>query len=159
MIYPARGSWWVPPAATGREVHPEAPVTAAIVASGLSKRFGRTDVVRSLDLRIEPGELYGLVGPNGAGKTTTIRMLLGLVRPTEGEVHIHGRLVGPQSLRHVGAIVEEPGFWGYLSARKNLSYLARSGGRGPDSIAARSVRHGSSRPPTSDWDVPTIASR
>jgi ABC-2 type transport system ATP-binding protein len=107
-------------------------VTSAIEARGLAKRYGRTSVVRSLDLHVGSGEIYGLVGPNGAGKTTVIRMLLGLVHPTEGSVEILGRPPAGPALARVGAIVEEPAFWGHLSGRRNLEYLARAGGRGSE---------------------------
>jgi ABC-type uncharacterized transport system ATPase subunit len=63
---------------------------AAILARGLSKRYGETVAVDSLDLRIERGEVFGLLGPNGAGKTTTILMLLGRTEPTGGSVRIVG---------------------------------------------------------------------
>ena len=62
----------------------------AIETTGLGKTYGRSRAVSALDLRIEPGEVYGYLGPNGAGKTTTIRMLLGLHRPTAGEARIFG---------------------------------------------------------------------
>ncbi len=85
--------------------------------------------------------LYGFLGPNGAGKTTTIRMVLGLVFPNGGEVELLGRPVfGPSgereaALRKVGALVEEPGFWRYLSGRKNLEYFARAAGPAEDRSA------------------------
>jgi ABC-2 type transport system ATP-binding protein len=105
-------------------------VTSAVVAQGLTKHYRGAEVVRSLDLRIDPGEIFGLVGPNGSGKTTTIRMLLGLVHPSGGHVEILGSPPGAETLARVGAIVEEPAFWKHLSGRKNLEYMARAGGRG-----------------------------
>jgi ABC-2 type transport system ATP-binding protein len=113
----------------------------ALVARGLTKRYGDADVVDRLDLEVGRGELYGFLGPNGAGKTTTIRMSLGLIFPTEGSVSLLGEPVfaegraAPAPLAHVGAMVEEPAFWKYLSGRRNLEYFARAGGRGPDTIA------------------------
>jgi ABC-2 type transport system ATP-binding protein len=93
--------------------------------------------VDALDLSIEAGTLYGFLGPNGAGKTTTIRMLLGLIFPSGGDVEILGRPVfgeagGRAALRRVGAIVEEPAFWGYLSGRRNLECFARAAGPSED---------------------------
>ena len=94
--------------------------------------------MESLDLHIEAGTLYGFLGPNGAGKTTTIRMLLGLILPSGGEVEILGRPMfaggdgRSAALRRVGAIVEEPAFWGYLSGRKNLECFARAAGPADD---------------------------
>jgi ABC-2 type transport system ATP-binding protein len=103
----------------------------ALALRGLRKRYGAIDAVDGLDLVVERGELYGFVGPNGAGKTTTIRMTLGLILPTAGEVEVLGERVGPGApppLERVGALVEEPAFWRFLSGRTNLEYLARAGG-------------------------------
>jgi len=113
-------------------------VTAAILARGLTKRYGDIAAVDGLDLTVEPGQLYGFLGPNGAGKTTTIRMALGLILPTDGEVELFGEPVGPTHapLERVGALVEEPAFWKYLSGAKNLEYFARAGA-GTDRAGAR----------------------
>lgn len=97
-----------------------------IVTQGLTKRYGDLYAVRDLDLTVRAGEVYGFLGPNGAGKTTTLRMLLGLVRPTAGRVLLHGRAAG--ALDGVGALVEGPGFYPYLSGRDNLRVLARHAG-------------------------------
>ncbi len=109
-------------------------MTLAIRTTGLTKRYHGVPVVDGLDLAVERGELFGFLGPNGAGKTTTIRMALGLIHATFGEVEVLGEPVttdrGP--LRRVGALVEEPAFWKYLSGRRNLEYFARAGGRGDD---------------------------
>jgi ABC-2 type transport system ATP-binding protein len=104
----------------------------ALVARALTKRYGDVDVVDRLDLQVERGELYGLLGPNGAGKTTTIRMALGLVFPTGGEVELLGRPVfgdgRSEALARTGAMIEEPAFYRYLSGRRNLEVFARAGG-------------------------------
>jgi ABC-2 type transport system ATP-binding protein len=109
-------------------------VTPAIRTSGLTKRYDDVAAVDGLDLEVERGTLYGFLGPNGAGKTTTIRMALGLIHATSGAVEVLGRPVttdrGP--LHRVGALIEEPGFYRYLSGRRNLEYFARAGGRGDD---------------------------
>lgn len=82
--------------------------------------------------------LYGFLGPNGAGKTTTIRMALGLIFPTGGDVRLLDRPVfGSErdragALRRVGAMIEEPGFWRYLSGRTNLEYFAKAAGPAAD---------------------------
>jgi ABC-2 type transport system ATP-binding protein len=78
--------------------------------------------------------LYGFLGPNGAGKTTMIRMMLGLIFPTEGEVGILDEAVfgfegtGSPALHRVGALIEEPAFWPYLTGRRNLEYFTRAAG-------------------------------
>jgi len=108
-----------------------------IEASGLTKRYRDLAAVDELDLSLEAGVLYGFLGPNGAGKTTTIRMILGLVFPTSGRVDVLGQpMFGPggaeRALRRVGALIEEPAAWSYLSGRRNLEYFARSGGPAED---------------------------
>jgi ABC-2 type transport system ATP-binding protein len=104
----------------------------ALETSGLTKRYGDVDVVKDLDLRVERGELYGFLGPNGAGKTTTIRMALGLIHATDGEVRLLGRAISTSSdrgsLRRTGAMIEEPSFYRFLPGRTNLEVFARAGG-------------------------------
>ena len=109
-------------------------MTFAIRTTGLTKRYDHVAAVDALDLEVERGVLYGFLGPNGAGKTTTIRMALGLIHATSGAVEVLGEPVttGRGPLRRVGALVEEPAFYRYLSGRRNLEYFARAGGRGAD---------------------------
>jgi ABC-2 type transport system ATP-binding protein len=118
-------------------------MTTALAVRGLTKRYGEVAAVDDLHLAIAPGQVYGFLGPNGAGKTTTIRMLLGLVRPTAGEVEVLGEAVRPgagvRALLRVGALVEEPAFYGYLSGARNLDLFASAA---PDGRAARRGRVG-----------------
>lgn len=100
------------------------PGQLAISSTGLSKRFGRQQVVADLDLVVPRGACYGFIGPNGSGKTTTIRMLLGLVRPDAGSCSLLGEPMpsgGARVLPRVGALVEGPAFHPYLSGRANLA--------------------------------------
>ena len=110
------------------------PPGLAVVTTGLTKRFGDRKVVDDLDLAIPNGSVCGFVGPNGAGKTTTIRMLLGLIRPTNGEGRIlQGDIHDPASyLADVGALIESPAFYPPLSGRDNLLVLTRLGQLSPD---------------------------
>jgi ABC-type multidrug transport system ATPase subunit len=105
---------------------------------GLTKHYGGGIVaVQSLDLNVFRGEVYGFLGPNGAGKTTTLRMLLGLIRPTSGTASVAGASPGsPLSLRKVGAIVETPAFYPYLSGYDNLRVIAGLSGAPTARIAA-----------------------
>jgi ABC-2 type transport system ATP-binding protein len=99
---------------------------AAIVTSGLTKRFRRHLAVDHIDLTVPTGSVFGFLGPNGSGKTTTIRMLLALVRPTEGTPRLLGMPMPEQSgraLPRVGSLVEGPAFHPYLSGRANLARL------------------------------------
>ncbi|MFT7839668.1 ABC transporter ATP-binding protein [Saccharothrix sp. BKS2] len=102
------------------------PVLAARTR-GLRKVYGRTVAVDRVDLDVPEGAVLGMLGPNGSGKTTTIRMLLGLVRPTGGEVELLGQSLpdgAGAALPHVGALVEGPGFHPFLSGRENLRRAA-----------------------------------
>lgn len=104
----------------------------------LTKVYGaRIRAVDRLNLAVRRGEVYGFLGPNGAGKTTTLRMLLGLIHPTSGSAMVLGRAPGdPEGLARVGAMVEEPAFYPYLSGRDNLRVIARYAGLPDDGIDA-----------------------
>jgi ABC-2 type transport system ATP-binding protein len=104
----------------------------ALATHAVSKRFGETCAVDSVDMTVEQGEVRGLLGPNGAGKTTLLRMMLGLVRPDGGTVELEGRGLGdPRRLEGVAGFVEEPSFYPYLSGRANLAVLAELDGGCP----------------------------
>jgi ABC-2 type transport system ATP-binding protein len=92
----------------------------------LTKRYGDRLAVDSVTMTVRRGEVYGFLGPNGAGKTTTLRMCLGLVHPTSGSAVVLGRPAGdPDAIARVGALIEGPGFYPYLSGRANLQVMAR----------------------------------
>lgn len=94
----------------------------------LTKQYGQRLAVNNLNLEVRRGEIFGFLGPNGAGKTTTIRMALGLISPTTGGVEILGRNIAhyrAQVLPRVGALIETPALYPYLSGRNNLRTIAR----------------------------------
>jgi ABC-2 type transport system ATP-binding protein len=104
---------------------------------GLVKRYGELTAVAGVDLTVHAGDVYGYLGPNGAGKTTCLRMMLGLIRPTEGTVRLFGRdpLETVQALDDVAGFVEAPTFYPYLNGRRNLELLAAfDGGDAGDRI-------------------------
>ena len=95
----------------------------------LTKRFGSVVAVSGLDLGVSAGQVYGFLGPNGAGKTTTIRMLVGLITPTEGQIRLLGRLLpDPRAVAQTGSMIEEPAFYPWLTGRQNLQVMAAAGG-------------------------------
>lgn len=99
-----------------------------IETRGLKKKFGSFEAVRGIDLRVRKGEIYGFLGPNGAGKSTTIRMLLGLIKPTEGEAKVFGKSIKTNTmeiLSKVGSTVESPSYYGNLTAYENLEITRR----------------------------------
>ncbi|HZB49550.1 MAG TPA: ABC transporter ATP-binding protein [Mycobacteriales bacterium] len=109
-------------------------MSAAIATRGLTKRFGSLTAVDSVDLDVQPGDVYGFLGPNGSGKTTTVRMLLGLVLPTSGTVEVLGAPIPRHArdvLHRVGALVEAPAAYGHLPGRTNLALLDAAGPGGP----------------------------
>jgi ABC-2 type transport system ATP-binding protein len=102
--------------------------TLAIETNGLTKCFGDVTAVDAVDLRVGTGEIYGFLGLNGAGKTTTIRALLGMIRPSAGNVHVLGQALGPDGRgpwARVGHLVESPSAWPELSVRENLDVARR----------------------------------
>ena len=90
----------------------------------LTKHFGRVRAVDGLTLDIPKGSVYGILGPNGSGKTTTLGMLLDVIQPKSGEFSWFGGLRGPKALQRIGAILEHPNFFTYLSGRDNLNIVA-----------------------------------
>ena len=103
-------------------------MTDAIRAESLTKRYGDTLALDSLDLRVAAGETYGYLGPNGSGKTTTIRLLLGLHRPSAGRSQLFGidSWRDPVSAhRRVAYVAGEPALWPALTAAETLEFLAR----------------------------------
>ncbi|HEY1013318.1 MAG TPA: ATP-binding cassette domain-containing protein [Herpetosiphonaceae bacterium] len=106
-------------------------MTAAFQTEGLTRRYGSRVAVNGLDLAVEAGSIFGLLGPNGAGKTTTLAMALRLVRPDAGRALINGVDVWREprrALAQVGALIEAPAFYPYLSGFENLLVLARHAG-------------------------------
>lgn len=104
----------------------------AIETQNLSKRFGDVLAVDAVDLRVGTGEIYGFLGLNGAGKTTTIRALLGMIRPSEGEVRVLGQAVGPNGRgpwARIGHLVENPTAYPELTVRENLEIARRLHGK------------------------------
>lgn len=98
-----------------------------IETKNLTKQYGSQKSVADLNIHVQRGRIYGLLGRNGAGKTTTMKMLLGLTKPTSGEVKIWGKaLQGNEKklLPRIGSLIESPGFYPNLTATENLRIFA-----------------------------------
>ncbi|MEK4745681.1 MULTISPECIES: ABC transporter ATP-binding protein [unclassified Bacillus (in: firmicutes)] len=94
-----------------------------VETNNLTKKYKKSSVVSGVNLKIPEGEIYGFLGPNGAGKTTSIRMLLGLIKATEGNIKIFGKDLNENRLSilsEVGALVENPSYYAHLNAIENL---------------------------------------
>src|SRR5512144_79290 len=112
----------------------------AIETEHLTKCYGDVLAVQSVDLRVKRGEIYGFLGLNGAGKTTTIRALLGMIRPSEGNVKVLGQDVGPNGRgpwAQVGHLVESPSAYPDLTTRENLEIMRRLRGIKDEHATAR----------------------
>ncbi|MDO9078747.1 MAG: ABC transporter ATP-binding protein [Brevundimonas sp.] len=108
-------------------------MTAVIETRGLTKTYGTVRALDGLDLSIPRGGVYGVLGPNGAGKSTLFRILLGLIRPTEGSATVMGGAVGQvASMRRMGSMIETPRFPPYMTARQVLRWLALEHGVGAE---------------------------
>jgi ABC-2 type transport system ATP-binding protein len=100
---------------------------AAISIEGLTRHFGEIHAVRDLSFLVSPGELFGIVGPDGAGKTTTLRMLSGVLRPTEGDAKLAGVSVvhDPEGVKHhIAYMSQRFGLYGDLTVRENIEFYA-----------------------------------
>lgn len=117
-------------------------MTSAIETFGLTKRYGASTAVADLNLRIEPGQVFGFLGPNGAGKSTTIRMLLALQRPTRGRARLLGFDVAPGSIevrRRVGYLPGDLELFPRLTGRQHFAWFARARGTGDDCVAGQLI--------------------
>lgn len=98
-----------------------------IETGNLTKQYSGQKSVNSLNIHVRKGRIYGLLGRNGAGKTTTMKMLLGLTKPTNGDVMIFGKSLaghGQEILPRIGSLIESPGFYPNLTATENLQIFA-----------------------------------
>ncbi len=106
-------------------------MAAMLEVNGLSKYFGQFQAVNNISFTVNKGDVYGFLGQNGAGKSTTLRMLLNLIKPTEGKILLNGTLIKEGSnflLQQTGAIIERPDLYKYLTAYQNLYIFAKMSG-------------------------------
>lgn len=100
----------------------------------LTKNFGRLRAVNQLDLEVKRGQVFGMLGPNGSGKTTTLGMLMGVVNPSSGSFSLFGQAATNELRKKIGAVLEHPIFYPYLSGQKNLELTAMIKGATADQI-------------------------
>ncbi|MDO4943020.1 MAG: ATP-binding cassette domain-containing protein [Lachnospiraceae bacterium] len=102
-------------------------MTSVITTNSLTKKYKEKTVVDHLDLKVPAGSIYGFLGPNGAGKSTTLKLLLGLIKPTEGQISILGKEVNLKNrleiLTQTGSLIESPAYYGHLSGKENLQII------------------------------------
>lgn len=106
---------------------PRAAGEPPVVARGLTRRFDGAAAVEDLDFEVRPGELFGMVGPDGAGKTTTLRMLAGVLPPSEGDATVLGTSVGrhPEAMKpRIAYMPQRFGLYADLTVRENLDFYA-----------------------------------
>ncbi|OSQ39398.1 ABC transporter ATP-binding protein [Thalassospira mesophila] len=101
-----------------------------VIATGVSQRFGSNTVLKTIDLRVAPGEVVALLGPSGCGKTTLLRLLAGLSRPTTGSIHIGDQLVAdarggafvPPERRSIGMVFQDYALWPHMTVAQNVGF-------------------------------------
>ncbi|AJG39987.1 MULTISPECIES: ABC transporter ATP-binding protein [Thermotoga] len=111
-----------------------------IVARGLTRKFGDFVAVDHVDLVVRPGEIYGFLGPNGAGKTTTIRMLTGVLKPTEGEIEILGMNMKTHEMeikKNIGVVPDEPKIYTHLTGKEFLDFIVEIYGLNEKEVSKR----------------------
>jgi ABC-2 type transport system ATP-binding protein len=106
-------------------------MSLAIELQQVSKKFNDFLAVDNINLQVQQGDIYGFLGPNGSGKSTTLRMIMSLIKPTNGTINVMGfdiKTHRGESMKHVGCIIEKPDFYTYLSAHENMQLHARACG-------------------------------
>ncbi len=103
------------------------PTQNLVETHNLTKKYGKVRCVDSVNLHVAPGAVYGFLGPNGAGKSTTLKMILGLARPTAGEISLFGLPVNEKNriklLKQTGSLIESPSYYGHLTGAENLQTI------------------------------------
>ena len=123
-----------PPPAEGASV--------VIETRGLSKSYGLVTALEPLDLSVQRGSIFGFLGPNGAGKSTTMKLLLGLVHPTGGSGSVFGNDIVSENFeirKRAGYLAQSPRYYGHMTARQTLRFVARFFYSGPESAIERRV--------------------
>ena len=100
-------------------------MTPSIVVNQVSKSFGKKEVLHEVDLAVVPGQIYGLIGPSGSGKTTLVKLIVGMDRPSKGEVHVLDKKVpNLPLLQKIGYMAQADALYSDLTAQENLAFFA-----------------------------------
>ncbi len=100
----------------------------ALRLENVQKKIGKKEIIKNVSLTVNEGEVYGFIGPNGAGKTTTIRLIVGLMKLTAGDIKVLGKSIKDdykEAAKHIGAIVENPELYPFMTGMQNLRHFAR----------------------------------
>lgn len=97
----------------------------SIVVNQVSKRFGKKEVLKNIYLNVNPGQIYGLIGPSGSGKTTLVKLIVGMDRPSKGEIHVLDTVMpNLQSLQNIGYMAQADALYNDLTGEENLAFFA-----------------------------------
>ncbi len=100
-------------------------MTASIVVNQVYKSFGKKEVLHHIDLMVEPGQIYGLIGPSGSGKTTLVKLIVGMDRPTKGDIQVLGTAIpNLQILQNIGYMAQADALYSDLTGEENLAFFA-----------------------------------
>jgi ABC-2 type transport system ATP-binding protein len=99
-------------------------MTPSIVVNHVSKSFGKKEVLQNIDLTVVPGQIYGLIGPSGSGKTTLVKLIVGMDRPSNGDIRVLDTLLILQLLQKIGYMAQSDALYSDLTARENLAFFA-----------------------------------
>ncbi|MDO4617582.1 MAG: ATP-binding cassette domain-containing protein [Lachnospiraceae bacterium] len=97
----------------------------AVITNGLTKEYGKKQVVNSVDMHIEKGDIYGFIGKNGAGKTTVMKMLCGMCNPSDGSYTLFGMENADEARKKIGSLIENPALFPKYTVKKNLTYYTK----------------------------------
>lgn len=100
-------------------------MTSSIIVKQVSKIYGKKEVLNNIDLMVEPGQIYGLIGPSGAGKTTLVKLIVGMDRPTKGDIRVLDTAVpNLKILQNIGYMAQADALYTDLTAAENLAFFA-----------------------------------
>lgn len=125
-------------------------MTPAILVNGVSKRFGEHQAVNNVSIEVPAGSIYGFIGPNGSGKTTTVRMIMNILVPDSGDIHVLGKASAADVRDDVGYLPEERGLYKKMTVHRILRYYGQLKGKPSQEIEA-GIKEWLGRLQLTDW--------